>query len=93
MIKIGGGSAWAAIAVGAGPYVIRLLLHLVSVIGCLAALTLYLRSDHEGQQAMERFIAVSTNAVVSILTLKLTALPEQARSHPRLVRNSEISPR
>lgn len=89
MIKIGGGSSWAAVTVGAAPYVVCLLLDLVFVIGYLAALTRYLCSGHAGQEAMERLITVSANAVVAILTLKRAGLPDHARPHAEFAPNEQ----
>lgn len=69
VIKLVGGSTRAAVAVGAAPYVMYALLRLVRVIGHLVA-AIYLGSEAEGQEAMERRITLSANAVVSILTLR-----------------------
>ena len=74
LIKIGHGSTWAAVTVGVAPYAICAMLYVVFVIGYLAALT-----KSGDQEAMERLITVSANAIVSILTLTTTKLPPQAR--------------
>ena len=79
LIKIGHGSTWAAVAVGVAPYAICAMLYVVFVIGYLAALTRYVCAKSGGQEAMERLITVSANAIVSILTLTTTKLPPQAR--------------
>jgi hypothetical protein len=79
LIKLGHGSTWAAVAVGMAPYAICALLFTVFVIGYLAALIRYLWAKPEEQQAMERLITVSANAIVSILTLTAATLPGQAK--------------
>jgi hypothetical protein len=82
LIKIGHGSTWAAVVVGAAPYAICAMLYVVFVIGYLAALIRYMCAEPGGQEAMERLIAVSANAIVSILTLTVTKLPPQAKQPP-----------
>ena len=82
LIKIGHGSTWAAVAVGTAPYAICAMLYVVFVIGYLAALMRYMCAKSGGQEAMERLITVSSNAIVSILTLTPTKLPPQARPPP-----------
>jgi hypothetical protein len=79
LIKLGRGSTWAALAVGLAPYAVWTLLLLVFIVGYLAALTRYLCSPPEGHDAMERLITLSANAVVSILTLTVTTVPEHAK--------------
>jgi hypothetical protein len=89
LIKLGHGSTWAAAAVGTAPYVICAFLYAVFVIGYLAAVTRCLLKSGE-QEAMERLITVSANAIVAILTLTAIRLPPQ---HPRASRtNSEFMP-
>ena len=82
LIKIGHGSTWAAVAVGTAPYAICAMLYVVFVIGYLAALMRYMCAKSGGQEAMERLITVSANAIVSILTLTTTKLPPQTRQLP-----------
>jgi|SRR6266851_738134 len=77
LIKLGHGSTWAAASVGTAPYAVCALLYSIFVIGYLAAVLRYLCADAAGQQAMERLITVSANAVVSILTLNVSTLPPQ----------------
>jgi hypothetical protein len=79
LIKLGRGSTWAAAAVGLAPYAICGLLLTVFVIGYLAALIRYLHARPAEQQAMERFIAVSANAIVSVMTLTVATLPSLAK--------------
>lgn len=79
MIKLGRGSTLAAAAVGLAPYAICGLLLGVFVVGYLAALARYLWAQPGEQEAMERLIMVSANAVVSILTLTAPALPVQGK--------------
>jgi hypothetical protein len=79
LIKIAHGSTWAAAVVGAAPYAICVLLCVVFVIGYLAALIRYMCAGPGGQEAMERLITVSANAIVSILTLTSIRLPPQTR--------------
>ena len=82
LIKIGHGSTWAAVAVGTAPYAICAMLYVVFVVGYLAALMRYMCAKSGGQEAMERLITVSANAIVSILTLTTTKLPPQTRQLP-----------
>lgn len=89
LIKIGHGSTWAAVAVGIAPYAICVMLYLVFVIGYFAALTRYLYTKAGDQEAMERLIAVSANAIVSILTLTVTRLPPLARQ-PSIPSSTEL---
>ena len=56
MIKLGGGSTWAALAVAAGPCVLYAMLYFIFVPGYLAAIARYLCARQPGQQAMERLI-------------------------------------
>jgi fumarate reductase subunit C len=77
LIKLGHGSTWAAASVGLAPYAVCASLYVVFVVSYLAAVLRYLCADAAGQQAMERFITVSANAVVAILTLNASALPAQ----------------
>jgi hypothetical protein len=79
LIKLGHGSTWGAAAVALAPYAICALLLTVFMIGCLAALIRYLCAKPDEQQAMERLITVSANAIVSILTLTAATVPDQAR--------------
>jgi hypothetical protein len=69
MIKLGGGSTWAAVAVGAAPYALCALTYSFFILVLLAAAARYLCSGADSQEAMARLIAVSEDAVVSILTL------------------------
>jgi hypothetical protein len=69
MIKLGGGSTWGAVAVGIAPYAICALMCFVFIVGYFAAVVRHLCAGSEGQEAMERLINVSANAIVSILTL------------------------
>jgi hypothetical protein len=82
LIKLGHGSIWAAVAVGTAPYAICAMLYIVFVIGYFAALVRILCAKSGGQEAMERLITVSANAIVSILTLTTTKLPPQVRQPP-----------
>ena len=75
MIKLGGGSTWAAVAVVAGPSALYAMLYSVFMVGYLAAVTRYLCARVEGQRAMERLIMTSANSVVTILTLTRAPLP------------------
>jgi ABC-type Na+ efflux pump permease subunit len=82
LIKLGHGSTWAAVAVGTAPYAICAMLYIVFVIGYFAALVRFLCAKSGGQEAMERLITVSANAIVSILTLSPAKLPTPARQSP-----------
>jgi len=77
LVKLGKGSTWAAVAVGTAPYAICGMLVIVFVIGYIAALIRYLCTKPEEREAMERLITVSANAIVSILTLTVAAVPVQ----------------
>jgi hypothetical protein len=77
LIKLGHGSTLAAASVGLAPYAVCASLYAVFVVSYLAAVLRYLCADAAGQQAMERLITVSANAVVAILTLNASALPAQ----------------
>lgn len=84
LIKLGGGDTWAAVAVGAAPYAVCTLAWSIFLIGYLTALIRYVCSGPEGQESMERLIAISANSVVGILTLTCVKLP----SRPRATRDS-----
>lgn len=79
LIKLGQGSTWAAVVVGMAPYAVCTLLFTVFVIGYLAALIRCLCAKPEQQEVMERLITVSANAIVSILTLRASTIPSQAK--------------
>jgi len=83
LIKLGHGSTLAAASVGLAPYAVCALLYAVFTVSYLAAVLRYLFTDAAGQQAMERFITVSANAVVAILTLNASALPAQTKQSSR----------
>lgn len=89
LIKLGHGSTWAAVTVGTAPYVICAFLYAVFVIGYLAAVTRCIVKSAE-QEAMERLITVSANAIVAILTLTAIRLPPQPPQASRT--NSEFMP-
>jgi hypothetical protein len=93
MLKLGHGSATAALAVALAPYALWALLLSVFVVGYLAALARCIWRTGD-QEAMERMIMVSACAVVSILTLMVPALP--ARRPPSgasgLLRPESIGP-
>jgi hypothetical protein len=80
LIKLGGGNTWAAVAVGAAPYAVCTLACSIFLIGYLAALIRYVCSGPEGQESMERLIAISANSVVGILTLTCVKLPSRPRA-------------
>lgn len=82
LIKLGGGSTWAAVAVGAAPYAVCVLAYSVFLLGYLTALIRYVCSGPEAQESMERLIAISANSVVGILTLTRVTLPD--RPGPRV---------
>jgi hypothetical protein len=87
LIKLGHGGTWAAVAVGTAPYVICTLLYSVFMIGYLAALIRYLCAKPEEREALLRFITVSANSIVSILTLTAVRLPPQTMQPPMLPRS------
>jgi len=88
MIKIGGGSTWAAVIVGTAPYAICSVLHLVFVLGYLAAVIRYLCADVDGQEAMARLIRVSADTIVSILALTQDTTANNTRSQSRVTSRS-----
>src|SRR5215471_405154 len=88
MIKLGGGSTWAAVAVGAGPCALYAMLYSGFVLGYLAAVTRYLCARAEGQRAMERLIMTSANSVVTILTLTRAPLPTRFSSPTAAARDA-----
>lgn len=69
LIKIGQASTWAAVSVGLAPYVIMAALYAIFVIGYIPAVICYLCSDEGRQDAVDRLIMTSANAIVSLLTL------------------------
>lgn len=75
LIKLGGGSTWAAAVVGAAPYAVCVLAYSVFLIGYMTALIRYICSGPEAQESMERLIAISANSIVGILTLTRVTLP------------------
>jgi hypothetical protein len=79
LIKLGGGSTWAATLVGAAPYAVYVLACLVFLLGYTTAVLRYVCSGEKGQESMERLITLSANAVVAILTLTRVPGP---RSRP-----------
>jgi hypothetical protein len=75
LIKLGGGSTWVAATVAVAPYAVCLLAYSVFVLGYITAVVRYVRSGPEGQESMERLIAISANSVVGILTLTRVTVP------------------
>jgi hypothetical protein len=69
LIKIGRASTWAAVSVGLAPYVIVASLYAIFVIGYIPAVTCYLCSAQDRQDAVDRLITTSANAIVALLTL------------------------
>jgi hypothetical protein len=88
MIKIGGGSTWAAVIVGTAPYAICSVLCLVFVLGYLAAVFRYLCAEVDGQEAMARLIRVSADAIVSILTLTHDTTANNTRPQSQITSRS-----
>jgi hypothetical protein len=64
--------------VALAPYAVLGLLLLIFAAGYLAALARYLCAGPDGQEAMERLVVLSANAIVSILTLTAAAPPSRA---------------
>lgn len=89
MIKLGGGNTFAAVAVATTPYALFGLMYLVFVIGYVTAVARYVWSGPEGQEAMGQLITVSTNAIVSILTLT-RAQTASARAREAQEPNPEV---
>jgi hypothetical protein len=80
LIKLGGGSTWAAATVAAAPYVICLLVYSVFLIGYVTALVCHVCSGPQRQESMERLIALSADAIVGLLTLtRVTPRPAHRR--------------
>jgi hypothetical protein len=83
MIKLGGGSTWAAVAVAAGPSALYAMLYSVFTLGYLAAVARHLCARADGQRAMERLIITSANSVVTILTFDAgAAAPPGSAARP-----------
>jgi hypothetical protein len=90
LIKLGRGSTLAAVAVGLAPYAIYGLLLAVFMIGYLAALARYLCAGPDGQEAMERLMVTSANAIVSILTLTCASPARSAIPAKRRPPHSDV---
>jgi hypothetical protein len=76
--------------VGLAPYAIYGLLLAVFMIGYLAALARYLCAGPEGQEAMERLMVTSANAIVSILTLTCASPARSAIPAKRRPPHSDV---
>ena len=83
LIKLGHGSTTAAVIVGLTPYATWALLLGLFAAGYLVALSRFCRGRTGDQEAAERLIMVSAEAVVSILTLTPSALPPKAGRRAR----------
>jgi hypothetical protein len=69
LIKIGHASTWAAVSVGLAPYAIVAALYGIYILEHVPAAICYLCSGRDRQDAIDRLITTSTNAIVSLLTL------------------------
>ena len=69
LIKLGQGGTWAAVSVGLAPYVILATFYALFVIGYIPAVICYLCCGQDRQEAVDRLITTSANAIVSLLTL------------------------
>jgi hypothetical protein len=75
LIKIGQASTWAAVSVGLAPYVIVAALYAIFILEHVPAAICYLCSDQDRQDAIDRLITTSANAIVALLTLTPTNSP------------------
>jgi hypothetical protein len=78
MVKLGGGSVWAATVVGAAPCAVCLLPYSVFVIGYVTVLIKWVCSGPKTPESMERLIAISTNSVVAVLSLTRVPVPNRS---------------
>jgi hypothetical protein len=69
LIKIGQASTWAAVSVGLAPYVIVAAMYTIFMLEHVPAMICYLCSDRDRQDAIDRLITTSANAIVALLTL------------------------
>jgi hypothetical protein len=69
LIKIGQASTWAAVSVGLAPYMIIAAMYTIFMLEHVPATICYLCSDRERQDAIDRLITTSANAIVALLTL------------------------
>jgi hypothetical protein len=72
LIKIGQASTWAAVSVGLAPYVIVAALYAIFMLEHVPVVICYLCSSRERQDAIDRLITTSANAIVALLTLTPT---------------------
>jgi hypothetical protein len=79
MIKLGGGSVWAAVVVGAAPCAVCMLPYSVFLIGYITVLIKWVCSGPKTQDSMERLIAISANSVVAILSLTRVSIPSRPK--------------
>jgi hypothetical protein len=69
LIKIGQASTWAAVSVGLAPYVIVAALYAIVMLEHVFSVICYLCSGRDRQDAIDRLITTSANAIVALLTL------------------------
>lgn len=82
MVKLGGGSAWAAVVVGAVPFAVCMLPYCVFLIGYITVLIKWVGSGPKTQESMERLIVISANSVVAILSLTRVPIPSRQQGAP-----------
>jgi hypothetical protein len=80
------------VAVGLAPYAVWAVLLVVFVVGYLAALGRFLCAGAGGEDALERLVVVSVNAVVSILTLTPTVVSPKPGAGCRCIGSSDSAP-
>jgi hypothetical protein len=69
LLKVGRASTWAAVTIGLAPYVILASLYALFIIGYVPAVICYLSASQDRQDAADRLITTSADAIVSLLTL------------------------
>ena len=78
MIKLGGGSTTAAVAVALAPYAVYGVLLAAFLLAFVAALVRCISAGPGGEEAMERLVNLSVAAIVSVLTLTVPPTPIRA---------------
>lgn len=92
MIKLGGGSVWAAVVVGAAPCAVCILPYSVFLIGYITVLIKWVCSGPKTPESMERLIVISANSVVAILSLTRVPIPSRPKVTERTDVKQERSP-
>lgn len=83
LIKIGQASTWAAVSVALAPYVVVASLYAIFIIGYIPAVVCYLFCGQDRQDAINRLITTSADAIVCLLTLTHTRRQPSSRPSVR----------